>query len=253
MTMNTILAIASIVIVAFIITWYKDSRVFLYFWYKAVFYKRTNPPYLNTLKNELFPESFMLEQNWMQIKAELKNYINGNAAIPKFHEMDPAQHKISFDKGPAWRTLLLKAYGVWIEQNCEKFPYTRKLLSQCSSVPTALFSILEPGAVIPPHEGQLKGILRYHLAMEVPKSGLCFLSLAGEPYSWKEGEGVLFDDTYPHEVRNISDEYRIVLFMDVKRRLPRLFRLPDMLFHWLAVVSPKFRQARMTGKIKIDL
>jgi aspartyl/asparaginyl beta-hydroxylase (cupin superfamily) len=251
--MNTTLIISSILLIAALITWYRDSRVFLYFWYRAVFFNRNNPPYLNAFKNTLFPESWMLEQNWKHIREELKNYINANNAIPKFHEMDPAQHKISFDKGPAWRTLLLKAYGEWIEPNCEKFPYTSNLLKQCSSVPTALFSILEPGAVIPPHEGQLKGILRYHLAMEVPKDGQCYLKLAGEPYYWKEGEGVLFDDTYLHEVRNISNEYRIVLFMDVKRRLPYLFRFPDRLFHWLAVVSPKFRQAKMAGKIKIDL
>jgi len=34
---------------------------------------------------------------------------------------------------------------------------------------------------------------------------------------WEEGRSVVFDDTYPHEVWNDTDEERVVLFVDFAR------------------------------------
>ncbi len=36
-------------------------------------------------------------------------------------------------------------------------------------------------------------------------------------YSWKEGEGILFDETYLHFVHNDTPYHRIILFLDIKR------------------------------------
>ena len=44
-----------------------------------------------------------------------------------------------------------------------------------------------------------------------------FICVNGEKYSWKEGEGVVFDDTYPHKVYNNTDQDRVVLYIDVER------------------------------------
>ena len=41
-----------------------------------------------------------------------------------------------------------------------------------------------------------------------------------QPYTWKTGEAVMFDDSWPHEVVNQSDDYRAVLIIDVLRPLP---------------------------------
>lgn len=252
--MTTFLLILTLLIASIcFILWTIDSRVFLFFWYKVLFRNTSKQPLLNSKKHELFRGAFLLEQNWELIQGELFEFIATKQNIPRFHEMDPAQKKISFDNGPGWRTLLLKAYGVWIEENCHQFPRTYHLLKQCEQVPTILFSILEPGVVIPPHNGQLKGILRYHLALQVPQNGDCFIKVGGEEYRWKEGEGLLFDDVFLHEVQNNSNEYRIVLFLDVKKQLPSLLVYPDALFHWLAIVSPKFRRAKKAGMIKVDL
>ena len=43
-----------------------------------------------------------------------------------------------------------------------------------------------------------------------------------EKYGWKDGEFLIFDDTYTHEVQNKSKKERTVLFMDINR--PLLFR-----------------------------
>lgn len=39
----------------------------------------------------------------------------------------------------------------------------------------------------------------------------------GVPVVWKEGEAVVIDDTYPHEVWNDTDETRVVLLVQFRR------------------------------------
>ena len=43
------------------------------------------------------------------------------------------------------------------------------------------------------------------------------LKIDGLEYRLSAGECLLWDDTYPHEVWNRSDEVRIVLLLDVRR------------------------------------
>lgn len=247
-----VLYIAVFATIVLFILWCIDSRIFLFLWYKAFFRAKQNPPFLHQEKETLFTISKLLENNWEVIQVELLNFLAVNNKIPRLHEMDAAQHKISFDKGPAWRTVLLKAYDQWIDANCEKFPLTTYLLKQSNQISTALFSILEPGVVIPGHTGKMQGFYRYHLAIQVPEQGDCFIKVGGEEYRWKQGEGVLFDDIYFHEVKNLTAEYRIVLFLDVKRALPTSLQWVDRLCHWLIAMSPKFSEAKRKGIIKID-
>jgi aspartate beta-hydroxylase len=44
------------------------------------------------------------------------------------------------------------------------------------------------------------------------------LRVNGADYRLRDGEFLLWDDTFPHEVWNNSDEVRAVLLLDVKRR-----------------------------------
>ena len=78
-------------------------------------------------------------------------------------------------------------------------------------------SILDPGKHIPAHNGPYKGILRYQLALSVPKDGSCQIFVDNKPYSWTEGKSVLFDDTFIHEVKNESNEKRIALLLIIRR------------------------------------
>jgi beta-hydroxylase len=85
---------------------------------------------------------------------------------------------------------------------------------------TAFFSILAPGKHIPDHRGPFNGVLRYHLGLKVPEPAeQCRIRVADEYRHWEEGESLLFDDTYRHEVWNETDGERAVLFMDVRRPL----------------------------------
>ena len=82
-----------------------------------------------------------------------------------------------------------------------------------------MFSLLEPGAKIKPHYGPLRGIVRLHVGLDTPNDPECYILVDGKRYHWKDGEIVIFDDTYEHQVHNNTDKARMVLFCDVQRPL----------------------------------
>ena len=62
--------------------------------------------------------------------------------------------------------------------------------------------------------------MRYMIPIIVPKDlENVFLCVNELKYSWTEGVGVLWDDTYPHKVYNNTNEIRVVIYMDVVRPL----------------------------------
>ena len=228
--------------------WYKESRLYLALFNRLLFRPRHGTA-LYADKAVYFPGSALLEAHWRQILQELRQLLEAGNTVPKFHEVDGANHKISFPKGPAWRTLVLKAYNGWFTANCEKCPVTYGLLRDMPEVSTVMFSILEPQVRIPAHTGKFSGIWRYHLALQVPENGHCFMDVNGETYYWKTGEGILFDDTYLHAVTNDTNGYRIVLFLDVAKRSSRLTRAVNNGLMWLVRKSPIFSRALKTGII----
>jgi len=106
---------------------------------------------------------------------------------------------------------------MWLHHNAEKCPKTYAIFKDMKHVTTINFSILAPGKYIPPHQGPYKGIIRYQLPLEVPQNGECYIIVDGRRHYWREGESVLFDDTFTHEVHNKTEERRIALLLDVKR------------------------------------
>lgn len=55
-----------------------------------------------------------------------------------------------------------------------------------------------------PHVGPQKTVFRYHLGLIVPEPALANITVGGVTYSWREGEGVVFDDTFEHSARNLG-------------------------------------------------
>jgi aspartate beta-hydroxylase len=75
-----------------------------------------------------------------------------------------------------------------------------------------MFSVLEPGARIPPHRDSGNQLLTCHLGLIIPPH--CGLRVGGETRLWAEGKCLIFDTSYEHEAWNSSDETRIVLLID---------------------------------------
>lgn len=183
--------------------------------------------------NTYFPEYKILEENWETIRDEIMQVLEENT-VPQFHEIDSGQEFISNNDNKAWNVFVVKCYGMWLHRNAEKCPKTRDLFKDMKHVKTINFSILAPGKYIPPHQGPYKGIMRYQLPLEVPKNGECYIIVDGRRHYWQEGESVLFDDTFTHEVHNKTDERRIALLLDVKRDdLSPLMRIFDWFYYKL--------------------
>ena len=83
-----------------------------------------------------------------------------------------------------------------------------------------MFANLPPGGKLVQHRDPYAGSLRYHLGLVTPKSqGECRIIIDGEPYTWHDGEDLLFDETYLHYAENTTSDERIILFCDVERPL----------------------------------
>ena len=113
--------------------------------------------------------------------------------------------------------------GIKPESFCARCPKTVALLEGIPGLFEAFFSILEGGKSIPPHEGPYRGYLRYHLGLIVPAKNPPSIRLKDQVYTWKEGESVVFDDSWEHEVYNQCDEDRVVLIVDFRRPMPQPF------------------------------
>jgi len=167
----------------------------------------------------VFPWIRGLENNWSVIREELDAVLSERERVPNFHEVSREQLKITQDD--KWKTCWFYIYGRKIAANCDVCASTTRLIEAVPGMKTAFFSILGPGKHIPEHCGPYAGVLRYHLGLMVPQEKkACRIRVAEEIAHWEEGRSLVFDDTYPHEVWNDTDEYRVVLFLDVVRPLP---------------------------------
>jgi hypothetical protein len=73
-------------------------------------------------------------------------------------------------------------------------------------------SVLEPGAHIPPHCGGGNAKLTLHLPLHIPE-GDTAIRVGGEQRGWREGEVLIFDDSFVHEAWNRTQERRAVLLL----------------------------------------
>lgn len=169
-------------------------------------------------KDAVFPQAKLLRDHWETIRDEaLAAYDKGKCGKVLNEQFFRDQRKggIADEK---WKRLYIKWYTDQIDPLAQRMcPKTCALIKSIPNLHCAMFSVLEPGAVITPHRGPFCGCLRYHLGLSTPKRGKCSIIVGGEPYRWRDGEDVLFDDTFTHSVRNDSDELRIILFCDVER------------------------------------
>jgi beta-hydroxylase len=128
----------------------------------------------------------------------------------------------SFAKS-GWKRFYLKWYGDAHPSALRLCPRTTALLRDIPAVSGAMFAVLPPGAVLNPHRDPYAGSLRYHLGLVTPNDDGCFIEVDGQRYSWRDGEGVIFDETFVHRAENRTDVERLILFCDVERPLRTAF------------------------------
>ncbi len=212
-----------------------------------------NPPFVDLDRG--FPKHRLIEDAYPVIRAEAEALLRNPDRIPQFHEIDPLQTPISGKDGIPWRTFFLKGHGLWHDTNVNLTPKTAEVLRQIPDVETAMLSILDGGKHIPAHRGFYRGVYRYHLGLIVPDDAPVYIVCGGQEYHWREGEGVLFDDTYRHEVWNRSAHPRVVLFLNVVRDadLPRWLRPINRMVASMMQRSPKLKRAGKRAEVAMDI
>lgn len=166
------------------------------------------------LEPDDFPELKILQDNWETIRDEALN-LNAEAKIKASDKLDDLGFNSFFKTG--WKRFYLKWYGANLKSAEQLCPKTVALINQVPNIKGAMFTMLPPGARLVRHRDPYAGSLRYHLGLSTPNSEDCFISVDGQKYFWRDGEAVMFDETYIHYAQNKTDQNRIILFVDIKR------------------------------------
>ncbi len=176
-----------------------------------LFSKVPNRPYQD-LKD--FPELQVFREHWQVIRDEgLKLMELG--AIKTSNKPDDAGFNTFFKRG--WKRFYLKWYDTAHPSAKSLCPETVSLLEKAPSVKAAMYTYLPAGAKLGAHRDPFAGSLRYHLGLVTPNSEDCFILVDGQKYAWRDGEDVLFDETFIHEAHNQTEQGRLIFFCDVAR------------------------------------
>ncbi len=182
------------------------------------------------------------ESEYSKVQAELEIVLSAIDTIPAFQEISEDQRILTDDD--KWLTYVFYIYGQRFEKQCSDCPDTARLLQEIPGMKTAFFSILAPGKKIPPHRGPYRGVMRYHLPLVVPQNGQCGIRVGDQTATYKEGVGMMFDDSYDHEVWNDTDESRVVLFLDIVRPMKFPFNIINSIFIAIMGRSPTVRKIK---------
>ncbi len=163
-----------------------------------------------------FKELKLLEEHWTLIRDEACK-LSQAGEIKASDKYDDAGFNSFFKAG--WTRFYLKWYDQAHRSARELCPVTTELLQRIPAIKAAMFAALPPGGRLVTHRDPFAGSLRYHLGLVTPNDDACYIAVDGERYSWRDGQGVMFDETYLHYAENQSDAMRIILFCDVERPL----------------------------------
>lgn len=165
-----------------------------------------------------------LEAATADIRAELEAVLHEPGAFAPYvqgHANRPKQEEMGMLNNPAWSAYYLWKNGEPVKENVARFPRTMQALRNAplahvpNRSPSILFSLLRPGAHIPPHHGLVNTRFICHLPVIVP--GKCRFRVGNETRDWVEGHGWAFDDSIEHEAWNGSDQTRVILLFDIWR------------------------------------
>ena len=166
------------------------------------------------IKKDHFPELQVLEDNWETIREEAMalydlGYIDVKDDLPAS----------SFYRDNRWKSFYLKVYDNYIPSAKQYAPKTMALIEQVPSMNIALFAMLMPGKRINEHHDPFAYTVRYSLGLMTPNDDECGIVVDKHDYKWKDGDSIIFDETYLHYAYNRTDVPRLILMTDIDRPL----------------------------------
>ena len=163
-----------------------------------------------------------LESATAAIRKEAQSALHKDQGVVPYVQVEAGtdpQQWAGLNGSRAWSALHLYKAGNVVEDNYADCPQTVRALEALplpripGHAPEALFSLLQPGAHIPPHFGLANYKLVMHLPLIVPPG--CSIRVGNEIRSWTEGECLILDDSFQHEAWNKSGSDRVVLIAEI--------------------------------------
>ncbi|MFN0184798.1 MAG: aspartyl/asparaginyl beta-hydroxylase domain-containing protein, partial [Aquabacterium sp.] len=181
-------------------------------------------PQIQFYDRALFPWMDALEASTDAIRAELEAVLREGRDIDPYVRRDPSRPGTAgggMVDNPDWSAYYLWRNGEPVAEHVARCPQTMAALEAVPLTrmpgrsPSILFSVLRPGARIPPHSGLVNTRLICHLPLVVPPG--CGFRVGNETRAWVEGRAWAFDDTIEHEAWNDSDQTRVILLFEIWR------------------------------------
>lgn len=207
----------------------RDPYVAITYW-NPILDKFTRPVTSTTYKTIV--DDLMVHQDL--IRQEYLDYVGRHIPYP-VGSLNKYENQLAGDDGK-WKMVPVKLLNSWVPCQKDELPITRHLLKKYeNSISSAFFSILEPGKVIPFHEGPYKGILRLHIPVITPYSHRFKpfeeppLALFGRDpvdntdklFTWDTP--FIFDDSFQHKAWNLTDETRVILLIELRKPISNWF------------------------------
>ena len=159
-----------------------------------------------------FPFMIKLMEHYGVIRDELLHNLAERSYI-----FNNEQENANVFTGGDWKALQLKTspgFNYGYTKYAEYFPRTVKILKECNEdFLLVKFSAIKPGTHIEPHTGPSNERLRSHLTLI--HTGGARIRVGSEWRTWKEGEGMILDSSWEHEVMHEGRDIRVVLILDI--------------------------------------
>jgi len=198
--------------------------------YNVIMYLFSAVPNKPVLSVSVVPDLAKLRDNWQTIRDEALNLFDQGRI--KASEGYNAWGLNSSSRS-GWKRFYLKWYADPLPSAERMCPRTVELLKSIPCIKGAMFASFAPGGRLVRHRDPFAGSLRYHLGLITPTHpGECRIFVDGIPYTWHDGEDLLFDETFIHYAENTTDQTRIILFCDVERPLRN--RLASAMNRWVS-------------------
>ncbi len=184
----------------------------------ACTHARGKPP---IQRNEDFPEYQILRDNWQTIRDEALKL----KELGFFEQSKDTTNVAYYDVGfrtfakYGWSKFYLHWYGYTHHSAQELCPKTVEIIKRVPQINGAMFSLLPARSILTRHLDPVASSLRLHMGLKTPNQDACFIEVDGLTHSWRDGEILLFDETFLHHVRNDTDEFRLLFMCDVRRPL----------------------------------
>jgi aspartate beta-hydroxylase len=181
-------------------------------------------PQIQFYDRNAFPWLDKVEAATADIRAELIEVMKDQSVFQPYVQGNPKRPQTEqrgMVNNPDWSAFYLWKDGEIVLENAARCPRTLDALTDVPAPrlknrsPSVLFSLLRPGAHIPPHNGLVNTRLICHLPLIVPAN--CAFRVGNDIRAPVEGRAWVFDDTMEHEAWNRSDRPRVILLFETWR------------------------------------